>query len=80
MITVDPLQAADLSNMTLSMPDGSFTAQVGERITGETYRVRLLRFQGRDVDFTMPLSGWCAGELYRHTKQMMAMLIPAWAA
>jgi len=84
MIVFNPLKAADLSNRKLSMPDGSWQVQVFERIgnspAGAVYRVRVLRCAGRDVDFTMPIAGYCAGELYRQSKLLIRGLVPEWAA
>jgi hypothetical protein len=80
----NPLTAADLSHKKLSMPDGSWRVHVYERIgnseAGAVYRVRVFRCEGREVDFTMPIAGYCAGELYRQTKLLIRGLVPEWAA
>jgi len=74
----NPLRADDLTNKVLANPDRSFHVEVYDRITGDTYRVRVIRCEGRDVDFTMPITGYCAGELYQQTRKVLALLIPAW--
>jgi hypothetical protein len=84
MSAFNPLKAADLTNLQLSMPDGSWRVEVGERIgnspAGAVYRVRVLRCEGRDVDFTMPIAGYCAGEMYQQSKRLITGLVPEWAA
>jgi hypothetical protein len=76
----NPMQPCDLSNKTLSFPDGSFEVRIHERLAGDTYRVQVTRCDGRDVNFIMPVTGYCAGELYQQTKRLIRGLVPEWAA
>jgi hypothetical protein len=76
--TGDPLKADDLSHRVIVNPDRSFHVEVHERLAEDTYRVLVIRCQGKELNFMLPIPGYCAGQLYQNTKQLMAVLVPGW--
>ena len=75
---INPTWPAHLDGLTVETSDGAYCAIVHERLAldGLYWRVHVRRFNGRDVDFVLPVEGCCLVDLYQETGRQLAKLVP----
>jgi hypothetical protein len=76
---INPNLPASLSGLTVETNDGSYHAVVHERLpelNGLYWRVHVTRFNGRTVNFVLPIEGYCLVDLFEETGRQLMKLAP----